>query len=353
MSDENKPAADSTPDAVQSLDQQGMPWVEVKSPKSFMLPDDSGQKCYPLPESFVVGAPNDGVYSSYEAIPLSSVEKDKIVSLIVDSDSALQGHVLRLMAERDKALRDFATEKGIKETLLLSVDARGKRIASLSQSTAGLQGEVNQLRAEIKDRAKQGDSSLIAERDAARASVESLKIERQKLIGLRLDFENERDEARAESRRLEAEITYLHDEINKFATKIPEPEATRPDLGVLEEAEKIVQGARQAHYGPPERNFELVAHFWNEYLAQRLGERRPVLGPRDVALLMILMKVARDVGGQPKRDNLVDIAGYAGCADLIAQAAESAKVYDKLSAELLQCAERRGKTPLPGVDEKL
>lgn len=35
---------------------------------------------------------------------------------------------------------------------------------------------------------------------------------------------------------------------------------------------------------------------------------------RDVAMMMILLKVARDVSGESKRDNLVDIAGYAACA---------------------------------------
>jgi len=33
-----------------------------------------------------------------------------------------------------------------------------------------------------------------------------------------------------------------------------------------------------------------------------------------VAMMMVLFKVAREVTGRGKRDNLVDIAGYAACA---------------------------------------
>lgn len=84
---------------------------------------------------------------------------------------------------------------------------------------------------------------------------------------------------------------------------------------VLMEAERIVNGARQANYGSPEDNFANIARLWNGYLVNKGITSQ--LAPLDVAMMMILLKIARHVGGAPKRDNLVDIAGYALCADMI------------------------------------
>jgi hypothetical protein len=40
----------------------------------------------------------------------------------------------------------------------------------------------------------------------------------------------------------------------------------------------------------------------------------PPLGAKDVALMMVDFKLARQCGS-PKRDNLVDLVGYAGILD--------------------------------------
>lgn len=58
-------------------------------------------------------------------------------------------------------------------------------------------------------------------------------------------------------------------------------------------------------YGSPEDNFARIAALWN---AAELGN----FAPSDVALAMILVKVARQMHS-PKSDNWVDIAGYAAC----------------------------------------
>jgi hypothetical protein len=85
---------------------------------------------------------------------------------------------------------------------------------------------------------------------------------------------------------------------------------------VLQEAQELIFGDRNKHYGHPRMNFQCISEMWNSYIAQRVYVKDGVvsLEPRDVANMMILMKVARDAN-MPKRDNLVDIAGYAGCAD--------------------------------------
>ena len=77
----------------------------------------------------------------------------------------------------------------------------------------------------------------------------------------------------------------------------------------LREAEKIVCNDRENTYGSPEDNFELIADFWEVYLS-----RKSHLNQRDVANMMILLKVARMTTGKFKADNYVDIAGYAALA---------------------------------------
>lgn len=76
---------------------------------------------------------------------------------------------------------------------------------------------------------------------------------------------------------------------------------------LLDEARQIVCGERDWQYGKPEDNFETIAAFWEAYLDT------PVRSI-DVAMMMVLFKVAREATGRGKRDNLVDIAGYAACA---------------------------------------
>jgi len=109
----------------------------------------------------------------------------------------------------------------------------------------------------------------------------------------------------------------LHaDDLARFRKVVP-----AADQGtVLEEAARIVGGARQATYGPPERSFDTIAQLWTTYLGIALK-------PRDVCHLMILMKVARDVKGG-KRDNLVDIAGYARCAEIVSEETGRATCLD-------------------------
>lgn len=77
---------------------------------------------------------------------------------------------------------------------------------------------------------------------------------------------------------------------------------------ILEEAKRCVCGKRVQDYGTPEDNFRLIAELWSDYLR---GLR---LTSKDVAMMMILLKVARVRDGGGTGDSLVDIAGYAACA---------------------------------------
>ena len=76
---------------------------------------------------------------------------------------------------------------------------------------------------------------------------------------------------------------------------------------VLATALRCVCGNREQDYGSPERNFEVIASFWNTYLAI------DTIKPKDVAAMLGLLKIARIGSGHAKADNWIDLAGYAAC----------------------------------------
>lgn len=71
---------------------------------------------------------------------------------------------------------------------------------------------------------------------------------------------------------------------------------------------------RQGSYDKPENNFIRIADFWNTYLKSR--PEQTDLTPKDVALMMVLLKIARELYSH-KTDNLVDGAGYLQCAEIV------------------------------------
>lgn len=76
---------------------------------------------------------------------------------------------------------------------------------------------------------------------------------------------------------------------------------------ILNKAAKAISGERDEHYGSPEDNFQRIANLWTAYYG------RPFTAI-DVAMMMILLKIARTVYDPSHEDNYVDIAGYAACA---------------------------------------
>ena len=82
---------------------------------------------------------------------------------------------------------------------------------------------------------------------------------------------------------------------------------------ILEEAARLTSGDRQRDYAHPLPNHDRIARLWNAHLSNRSDPHGPIT-PQNVAEMMILLKLARQ-GFTPKRDNLVDIAGYARCME--------------------------------------
>lgn len=83
------------------------------------------------------------------------------------------------------------------------------------------------------------------------------------------------------------------------------------DISAAYTAQNIVLGARRYDYGHPLDNFMRIAGLFNAYLSHKLEEPLDV---RDVAMLMILVKMGREQNA-PKKDNRIDIIGYALALD--------------------------------------
>ena len=78
---------------------------------------------------------------------------------------------------------------------------------------------------------------------------------------------------------------------------------------ILEEADAIINGERQDQYGNPEDSFQIVADFWTVYLIHKYNFEWS-LDAEDIAIMMSLLKHARMLGQNSKRDNFVDAIGY-------------------------------------------
>jgi hypothetical protein len=105
----------------------------------------------------------------------------------------------------------------------------------------------------------------------------------------------------------------IHDaatfEVIPLATVI---QFVRTDESALEEAQRLVHGNRGADYGHPIDDYTRTGRIWGAILGI------PDIDPRICCLMMAGVKVSREVN-KSKRDNRVDLAGYAECAEMVAE----------------------------------
>ena len=87
-------------------------------------------------------------------------------------------------------------------------------------------------------------------------------------------------------------------------TNEPKVRTTREE--VLQTAESLVMGDRNKDYSDPRENFAQTAELWSSYKGIDFTAH-------DVAVMMILVKVARLSTSPHKLDNWIDVAGYAAC----------------------------------------
>ena len=76
---------------------------------------------------------------------------------------------------------------------------------------------------------------------------------------------------------------------------------------ILKQAPDAVCTDREGQYGSPEDNFRRIADLWTAYWGGYPFE------PKDVAMMMSLLKIARITTGKHKDDHYIDLAGYAAC----------------------------------------
>jgi hypothetical protein len=102
---------------------------------------------------------------------------------------------------------------------------------------------------------------------------------------------------------------YPGDEMEPEATLIEEAEGPPVAVQLLDTARAAVLD-RHRVYGPPQEHFQRTVGMVNSLFASVL--KRP-LTTSDWARIMLLDKLARDLGPKPHPDNAVDLAGYAAC----------------------------------------
>jgi hypothetical protein len=85
--------------------------------------------------------------------------------------------------------------------------------------------------------------------------------------------------------------------------------ATEAPENIAEEADRLVNGDRNASYGHPLTDYECTAALWSAIIGHKVT-------PKQAILCMIAVKLSRE-SRKHKRDNLVDICGYALCADMV------------------------------------
>lgn len=84
------------------------------------------------------------------------------------------------------------------------------------------------------------------------------------------------------------------------------------DESILEEAQRLVHGNRGQDYGHPIEDFTRSGRMWGAILGT------DDVPPDKVAMCMIAVKLSREVN-RDKRDNRVDMAGYAETLDMVRQ----------------------------------
>ncbi|HUU93151.1 MAG TPA: DUF6378 domain-containing protein [Phycisphaerae bacterium] len=84
---------------------------------------------------------------------------------------------------------------------------------------------------------------------------------------------------------------------------------------ILQEAQRLVYGERNADYGHPADDFAKTAKIWTGILLPKL-QAGVEISPQEVGFCMCGVKLSREVENH-RRDNLVDLAGYAATVQMI------------------------------------
>lgn len=105
-------------------------------------------------------------------------------------------------------------------------------------------------------------------------------------------------------------VNKLAEEVNKPKVEVKRTKVMKAKVSVLEEAQTIIYGDREKTYGHPAKNLKTIANMWSAYM-NNMDDGNFTITAKDVAAMMMLVKVARFANDPSHRDNLVDVCGYA------------------------------------------
>ena len=91
-----------------------------------------------------------------------------------------------------------------------------------------------------------------------------------------------------------------------------EQAVSEKQFDAINRANEVLQ-ERSTVDGRHEDSFEYIANLWTEYISIVLPQNEGVLTKKDVAFMMILLKIARELETKHP-DNLIDVIGYAALA---------------------------------------
>jgi hypothetical protein len=107
---------------------------------------------------------------------------------------------------------------------------------------------------------------------------------------------------------IEKDVASFALQIKDIAEKLLQ-ELSGLDFNILEEANKLTAGARREDYGDAYEACRKIAWMWEAILGAKVRAE-------DIPLMMICFKVVRE-SAKHKRDNVVDIAGYARVLEMV------------------------------------
>ena len=86
---------------------------------------------------------------------------------------------------------------------------------------------------------------------------------------------------------------------------------------ILDTAKCLVTRDRAEQHGNAMVQFGTIADLWNIYLSNRFGGDSGRIRDYDVAQMMVLMKISRDIHGAYNKDTFIDQCGYSALGGVL------------------------------------
>ena len=88
-------------------------------------------------------------------------------------------------------------------------------------------------------------------------------------------------------------------------------------IAILDTAKYLVTKDRAEQHGDAMVQFGTISELWTVYLHGRFGDYTGTLRDHDVAQMMVLMKISRDIHGEYNKDTFIDQCGYSALGGVL------------------------------------